>query len=130
MFGEEYLKYRHLISPGNFIFVEGQVVERYKQPGVWELRPFSIQLLSEIRDKMSKGIRIQVELHHLTEDLVDKLETLSQDYPGNCQLKLSVADIQENIEVETLSRKFQVKPQNELIEELDNISNISYRILN
>ena len=130
MFGEEYLKYRHLISLGGFIYVEGQVIERYKQPGIWELRPFSIQLLSEIRDKMSKGIRIQVDLHNLTEDLVDKLETLSQDYPGPCQLKLNVADIQENMEVETLSRKFQVKPQDELIEELDNISNISYRILN
>jgi DNA polymerase-3 subunit alpha len=79
---------------------------------------------------MSKGIRIQVDLHQLTDDLVNKLETLSQDYPGPCQLKLSVADIQENMEVETLSRKFQVKPQDELIKELERISNISYKILN
>jgi DNA polymerase-3 subunit alpha len=130
MFGEEYLKYRHLLSLGSFVYVEGQVLERYKQPGIWELRPFNIQLLSEIRDKMSKGIRIQVDLHQLTDDLVNKLETLSQDYPGPCQLKLSVADIQENMEVETLSRKFQVKPQDELIKELERISNISYKILN
>ncbi len=130
MFGEEYLKYRHLLSIGSFIYVEGQVLERYKQPGIWELRPFSVQLLSEIRDKMSKGIRIQVDLHQLTDDLVNKLETLSQDYPGPCQLKLSVADIQENMEVETLSRKFQVKPQDELIKALEDISHISYKILN
>ncbi len=130
MFGEEYLKFRHLLGIGNFIYIEGQVTERYKQPGVWELRPYSIQLLTEIREKMSKGILLQVQLHDINEDLVSKLEHLSQDYPGNCQLKLNVADIQDNIAVELLSRKFQVKPQDELMKELDSIPEISYKILN
>ncbi len=130
MFGEEYLKFRHLLGIGNFVYIEGQVTERYKQPGVWELRPYSIQLLTEIREKMSKGILLQVQLHDINEDLVSKLEHLSQDYPGNCQLKLNVADIQDNIAVELLSRKFQVKPQDELMKELDSIPEISYKILN
>ena len=130
MFGEEYLKFRHLLGVGSFIFIDGQVIERYKQPGVWELKPYNIQLLSEIRDKMSKGILLRVNLNHLTDDLVKKLESLSQDYPGPCQLKLNVADPQENIEVETLSRKFQVKPQDELMAKLDLLSDISYKILN
>jgi len=130
MFGEEYLKFRHLLSLGSFVYIDGQVVERYNQPGVWELRPYNIQLLSEIRDKLSKGIQIQVDLQHLTEDLVNKLETISTSHPGPCQLKLSVADPQENIEVETLSRKFKVKPENELISELEQLSDISFKILN
>ena len=79
---------------------------------------------------MSKGILLQVQLHDINEDLVSKLEHLSQDYPGNCQLKLNVADIQDNIAVELLSRKFQVKPQDELMKELDSIPEISYKILN
>ena len=130
MFGEEYLKFRHLLGIGNFIYIEGQVTERYKQPGMWELRPYNIQLLTEIRDKMSKGLLLQVRLEDITDDLVKKLENLSQDYPGNCQLKLSVADVQENIAVELLSRRFQVKPQNELMKELDRLPEISYKILN
>ncbi|GJM27582.1 MAG: DNA-directed DNA polymerase [Cyclobacteriaceae bacterium] len=130
MFGEEYLKFRHLLSLGSFVFIDGQVLERYKQPGVWELKPYNIQLLSEIRDKLSKGISIQVDLHILTEELIDKLETISSNFPGPCQLKLSIADPHENIEVEALSRKFQVKPQNELITELDQLGDISYKILN
>ncbi len=130
MFGEEYLKFRHLLGVGNFIYLDGQVIERYKQPGVWELKPYNIQLLSEIRDKMSKQILLQVNLHNITPDLVEKLESLSQEYPGPCQLKLNVADIHENIEVELLSRKFQVKPQDELMAELDLLTDISYKILN
>lgn len=130
MFGEEYLKFRHLLGIGNFIYIDGQVTERYKQPGVWELRPYNIQLLTEIRDKLSKGILLEVKLEDITEDLVLKLETLSHEFPGPCQLKLNVADIEENIAVELLSRKFQVKPQNELIKELDRLPEISYRILN
>jgi hypothetical protein len=73
---------------------------------------------------------LQVKLHDITQDLVNKLESLSLEYPGPCQLKLNVADIQENIEVELLSRKFQVKPQDELMAELDQLSEISYKILN
>ena len=130
MFGAEYLKFQHLLRIGSFIYLEGQVIERYNQPGVWELRPYNIQLLTEIRDKLSKGILLEVKLHNVTQDLVKKLETLSQEYPGPCQLKLNVADIQENIEVELLSRKFQVKPQDELMAELDQLSEISYKILN
>ena len=67
MFGEEYLKFRHLLGVGSFIFIQGQVIERYKQPGVWELRPYNIQLLAEIRDKMSKGILLQVKLQYFPE---------------------------------------------------------------
>ncbi len=130
MFGEEYLKFQHLLGIGSFIYVEGQVIERYNQPEIWQLRPYNIQLLAEIRDKMSKGILLQVKLHDVTEDLVKKLESISREYPGPCLLKLNVADIQENIEVEMLSRKFQVKPQDELIAELDQLSEISYKILN
>ena len=130
MFGEEYLKYRHLLSLGSFIYIDGQVLERYKQPGVWELRPYNIQLLSEIRDKLSKAIQIQVDLHHLTEELIDKLESITTNYPGPCQLKLCLADPQENIEVETLSRKFKVKPENEMINELEELADISFKILN
>jgi DNA polymerase-3 subunit alpha len=130
MFGEEYLKFRHLLSLGGFVFIDGQVVERYRQPGVWELKPYNIQLLSEIRDKLSKGISIQLDPHLLTEDLIDKLETLSNEFPGPCQLKVSFADPQENMKVETLSRKFQVKPQDELIRELEQLADISYKILN
>ena len=130
MFGEEYLKYRHLLSLGSFIYIDGQVLERYNQPGVWELRPFNIQLLSEIRDKLSKGIQIQVDLHQLTDELIDKLESITTSYPGPCQLKLSLGDQQENIEVETLSRKFKVKPENEMIKELEELTDISFKILN
>ena len=130
MFGEEYLKNKHLISIGSFVYIKGKVTERYNQPGIWELRPHTIQLLSEIRDKLSKEILLKVKLEDVNDGLVDQLEQLSNDHPGKCPLKVRVSDLDEKISVELLSRKFKVSPENDLIDELEKLKKVSYHILN
>ncbi|MGI9542281.1 MAG: DNA polymerase III subunit alpha, partial [Cyclobacteriaceae bacterium] len=130
MFGEEYLKNKHLISIGSFVYIKGKVTERYNQPGIWELRPHTIQLLSEIREKLSKEILLEVKLEDVNDGLVDQLEELSNNHPGKCPLKVMISDLDENISVELLSRKYKVSPENDLIDELEKLNKVSYHILN
>jgi len=129
-FGEDYLKHRHLLHVGSLVYITGRVEERYRQPGVWQLMPKTVQLLSDVRDKHARSLLLKVTVNNVTENFVDKLEKLTSDYPGNCALKIKLIDDQEKVGVELFSRKYKVNPTNEMIDKLENLNVDSYQLLN
>ena len=129
MFGEDYMKNRHLIAVGSFVYVIGRVEERYNQPGVWEFRPKVIQLLSEIREELSKEIALTVEASLVNDILIDQLDALASSNPGKCKMSVKVYDLEEKITVELLSKKYLISPSNSLMKELSNIEGIQHTIV-
>ncbi|MFP4091805.1 MAG: DNA polymerase III subunit alpha [Cyclobacteriaceae bacterium] len=127
-FGEDYLSNRHRLAMGQFIYVRGRVEERYNQPDVWELQPKTVQLLSEIREKMTAGIQINIPVDMLKPETVAKLEHLLSTYQGTSKLKVCLQDGAENITVDTMSRRFKVSPVNAFFAELEKMREISYRL--
>lgn len=127
-FGEDYLSNRHRLVMGQFIYVRGRVEERYNQPDVWELQPRAVQLLSEIREKMTAGIQINIPVDMLKPEMVSQLEQLLNNYQGSCRLKVCLQDGAENIRVDTMSRRFKVSPVNAFFEELGKMREISYKL--
>ncbi len=127
-FGEDYLSNRHRLVMGQFIYVKGRVEERYNQPGVWELQPRNVQLLSEIREKMTAGVQINIPVDMLKPQIVAQLEQLLTSYQGSCRLKVCLQDGTENIKVDTMSRRFKVSPVNAFFEELEKMRELSYKL--
>ena len=128
MFGEEFLSFKHLINIGEFVYIKGRVEERYNQPGVWELRPKTIQLLSEIREKLTKGLHLYLHADDISVPLVDHLEELFANHPGNCTLRLSILDETENIGVDLHSLKYRIHPDNALMHALDKLQEVSIKV--
>jgi len=129
LFGEEFRKNQHLLSVGEFVYLIGTVQERYNQIGMWELKVQNIQLLTEVRDKMSKTVCIDVKASVIDEELVERLEYLVQQYPGKCNFQINIKDEEKGILLDTMSRKFKVDPSNELIADLKKMDQIDYKIL-
>ncbi|MDF9799843.1 DNA polymerase-3 subunit alpha [Catalinimonas alkaloidigena] len=127
-FGEDFLSNRHRLSIGEFVYIRGKVEERYNQPDVWELRPQSVQLLSEIREKMTKGVQLKIPVEVLDDKLVSDLEKLLLDYQGSCALKVYLQDGMESITVDTMSRKFKVNPVNSFFETVEKLKDITYKL--
>ena len=127
-FGEDYLSNRHRLSLGEFVYVKGRVEERYNKPGVWELRPQTVQLLTEVREKMTGGIQLSISAEQLTQNLIERLETLSTEYQGNCPVKVTVHDEQESMSVEMLSRKYRWQPDGQLFGALEQLDGVSYQL--
>ena len=126
LFGEDYLSNRHRLSVGEFVYVKGRVEERYNRPDVWELQPSQVQLLSELREKMTRGIRITLPAARLDAALIHRLEELTHAFPGTCTLKVCLQDEQENIAVELLSRRYKINPDNRLFDQLAELKDVSY----
>jgi len=129
MFGEEYLKNRHFLNPGSFLYLTGKVEERYNQPGVWEFRPKVIQLLSDVRESLSDELGINLDISDLSNALLDNLEKVIINSPGKCKLKVNLTDIESGIKVDLISKKYMVYPTNELFENLGKYGNIELNLL-
>ena len=86
-------------------------------------------LLSEVRGKMVKGIRINIDLDDLTLDLMEKLEAITTKYKGDAKLYIDVIDRKENIALELFSKKFTIDPSSEMIQELKTIPEVIYKVV-
>ena len=129
MFGEDYMKHRHLLQVGGFVYMIGKVEERYNQQGEWEFRPRVIQLLSNIREDLSKEIQVNVDVTLLNEELVNQLEMIAKENPGKCKFVVTLYSAEESMKVELLSKRYMVNPNNHLIEGLTLLDTVSYKIV-
>ncbi|MDN4166548.1 DNA polymerase III subunit alpha [Cytophagales bacterium LB-30] len=129
LFGEDYLKMSYMLVPGQFVYVKGKVEERYNAPGMWQIKPLSMQLLAEVREKLSKMVSMNITVGDLTESVIHKLENIALTHKGNCTWKLTVHLPEENMSVEMLSRKYKIDPSNEFLEAIKEIPEVRYRIL-
>ncbi len=118
-FGEDYVKFKQYMVTGLFLFVKGKIAERFRNSGNFEFKVSTLQLLSELRDKMAKSITVNISIKELTDEFINKVnEIINQNanvQPRNCSLQFKVYDAEENIAVLLPAKKIKVNPNNELL---------------
>ncbi|MGK7392067.1 MAG: DNA polymerase III subunit alpha [Candidatus Cyclobacteriaceae bacterium M2_1C_046] len=129
LFGDDYLKFKEYMMQGWFLYISARVEPKKWGDGGLDLKVQNMELLHDLRDKKSKGIQLNVSVDDLNEILIGKLESLCQAYPGECSLQMIIFDEKNKISVETMSRKYKVKPSNELFKEMDLLTEIDYKVL-
>ncbi len=129
LFGEEYLRYRHLLQEGNFIYMKGSVQTRYKSEDQWEFRANNIELLSEVRNKLCKGISIDINAEDVDEKFVEDIQLILANHLGNAKFSINLLDQEHKYKISMNSKKMKVSPSNKLIEALTAKSEIlAYKI--
>lgn len=128
LMGEKYMDHAQYLRVGEFLYIQGNVginwrkqKELRENPGMnvnpedWELSPMAISLLSELREKRGKGIRLRLDARMVDLEMIEKLVALTREHEGSTDLRVHVFDKNENLSVELFSRTIKVKPTNELI---------------
>ncbi len=130
LFGEDYVKFKQYFMTGWFVFISGAVIQKkWSTENELEFKINSITLLSEVRGRMIKGLKVNINLDNLTLDLMEKLEIITAKYKGDAKLYIEVLDKQENISLELFSKKIKVDPSAELIKELKLLPEVAYKIM-
>jgi DNA polymerase-3 subunit alpha len=129
LFGDDYVKFKEYFMPGWFLFITGSVGSKRWAENELEFKIHSITLLDEIRRKMVKGLRVNINLDDLTLDLMEKLHKITEKYKGDAKLYFDVIDRKENIALELFSKKFSIDPTTEMIKELKEIPEVMYRVI-
>ncbi|MCB0477463.1 MAG: DNA polymerase III subunit alpha [Crocinitomicaceae bacterium] len=132
LFGEDYLKLKHFMIQGAFLYFKGKVQRpmMYGKPmDKLEYKVNTIELLPEIRDKKTKAIRFNMSSHDVDIQLINQLENIFNQYNGSTQVKFTVYDEAEKIFVHMPSRVLKVNINNELLEEVDKLGVINYELI-
>ena len=130
LFGEDYVKFKQYFMTGWFVFISGVVIQKkWSTENELEFKINSITLLSEVRGRMIKGLKVNINLDDLTLDLMEKLEIITVKYKGDAKLFIEVLDKQENISLELFSKKIKVDPSADLINELKLLPEVAYKIM-
>ncbi|WP_266366038.1 DNA polymerase III subunit alpha [Tellurirhabdus rosea] len=127
LFGEDYVRLSNYIEVGHFLHIKGKLQNRWNSDQ-FEFRPNAIQLLTEVRQKYSRELCVQLDLQVINNEFVAHLTDLVKAYPGHCNLLMSIRDRDEPVEVSLLSRPFKVAPVNELLKALDALDGVKCRL--
>ncbi|OIN60886.1 DNA polymerase III subunit alpha [Arsenicibacter rosenii] len=127
LFGEDYVKMGQYIEVGRFLHVTGKTQNRWNSDQL-EFKPTNIRLLSELRDKMCKEVRVSLSLEAVTAQLISEINALITAHPGNCTLLLNVTDPEERMEVSMLSRTVKVAPNNSLLRGLEALDGVACKV--
>ena len=125
LFGEQYLKFMHFLVPGNFLHIKGKVQQRpkyYKSDEFQkEFRIQQIDVLDDIRDKLSNSLYLRWDFESLKNDQISLLEKLISKHKGKKQIVFELLDKESNSFITLNSRKFMSNVSNELVQEVAKI---------
>ena len=125
LFGEKYLKFMHFLVPGNFLHIKGKVQQRpkyYKSDEFQkEYRIQQIDVLDDIRDKLSNSLYLKWDYESLKTEQINELEKLMGKYKGKKQIIFELLDSESSSYVTLNSRKFMSNVSNELLHEISQL---------
>jgi DNA polymerase-3 subunit alpha len=124
LFGDDFIKFKQFLTDGYFLQIRGRVAERFRKEGDWEFKITSINLLSELRDKLAKSVTIQVPIERVTDDFMNQIYAILEENKSttdqqNCQLLFDVYDREQNVMVKLPSKSFKINPNNDFLEQLN-----------
>jgi len=126
LFGEDFVKFSNYIQVGHFLYLKGRLQNRWKSEDQFEFKPSQIQLLSQIREKLTKEIRLKIELDMIDETLVQQINEAVVKNPGSCSLTLEVVDTSQRTEVKLLSRTRRVAPTNAFFKIIEGLEGVKF----
>ncbi len=127
LFGEEYLKMRHFLVLEKFLHFKVTVSPKRNGDGFYtNIR--SIQLLQDVMETYAKSISLIIEINELTDNMTKELIEIIQKSEGEGQVKIIVHDERSETFMNLPSRKEKVLIDKHLINELNRLGSIQYKL--
>jgi len=128
LFSDDYIRFKEFMVNGWFLFIKGVVVTKQWGDQRPEFKINSIELLSEIREKLSKTIQVDLKPKSISLEVINQIEDILSQHPGKCSFKVNLVEENDNISVDLLSRKFMVSPSDELLNSLKDIPELECKV--
>ena len=127
IFGETYLKFRYFLTDGAFIY---QKISISKNRETLEsfVRILDIKSLYDVMDHFSRKITIIFTPMDLNEEVAKSIESILKENKGGKPFQIELIDDKLMINLCLKSKKVGVKITKELLEALQEVEQISYRL--
>jgi DNA polymerase-3 subunit alpha len=110
IYGEEYMKYRHYLTPNSFTFIKLTVKEGWPDKETGKRRDPIIQfidfkILQDILELFTKKLVIHININDLQSDFIHQLSTVFQQNKGDKSVVFEV------LELEKIKKQIEITPQ-------------------
>lgn len=123
---ETFEAYKHLLSKGQILYIEGSNEKFYKGDGTY-FKVTKIQMLDTVGQNLTKSITIKIPLHNITDQLMYQLEQLCIKCEGSHIFKMKITDEGDEYGVDLVSSNHTVNADYKFINELEYLG-IAYKI--
>ncbi len=97
VFGETYMKIKHLIDPGAFVLVHGTSQPDFRNKEQFELKVVDMQLLDNLLEQTSKEVIIKVDVNRFSESEMQELILVLSENQGKQNYSLRLIDQQHKL---------------------------------
>jgi DNA polymerase-3 subunit alpha len=127
---KDYIEFGKYLHPSLFLMIKAKYLPKVWKPSEFELKIFSISLLSEVMDTAVDKINISIPLSIINKVFVDDLFDEVSEHPGKAKLKITVTDYDEEppMRLDLFSRPYQVQPSKDFIQYLEQIDSLALKI--
>ena len=81
LFGEDYLRFRHLLNVGEFVYIYAEIRPRWnREGGELELKVLNMIPLADLMDKNTRQVEMLLDLQDITPDFTQKMKDLCKEY--------------------------------------------------
>ncbi len=128
LFGKDYENFRKYCYADYPLLIKGKVQPRPYNDQELEFKIKFITLLSQVREDLVKSISLTIPLNMINQGLIDEIKDNALSKKGKAQLKFRIIDTEENVVVNLFSRTERIDITNNLVNYLDEKSEIQYSI--
>ena len=114
LFGKDWMDYRNYFLEGTSLLIKMKFEPNRYKPDVYNMNILSVDLLSEVHEKLVEKITLDVSLDKLTTTMVEDLAAIVKNHPGNTDLIFNIHSA-EGAKVTLMSRKVKVKVDKDLM---------------
>ena len=119
LFSQDYVNFKNFLNIGWFLFVKGKVQARFRDSDQLEIKITHIELLQEIKDKLTDSITLKLNLDDISEKYIEKVNKLLVPGSGNSRVKLVVEDVVSDIRLTLPAKSLKINVTKELIDSLE-----------
>jgi DNA polymerase-3 subunit alpha len=122
LFGEDYGKLKQFLEPESLVYIKAKVQNRFKKEDEFELKPYAVQYLSDIGDKLTKELVVHLKLWELNGDVGQQLMSLLSQHQGNTPVRIKVYDEEKRWHLPFQVKSLKVNINSNLIQEVTRIT--------
>ena len=127
LFGENYLKFRHLLNLDAVIYIKGKYQPRWNNPHEFELRINEIRLMDAVSEEKIRGVTINLPIQQLNEQLMEQLDYVCSKHPGEQELEVNLLDIEERLKLTLLSKNRRISADDAFVDALKKLG-LEYKL--
>ena len=125
LFGEDYLKFKHLIANDQLLLIRGRVQKpswggKDGAPERYMIQILEIKLLADVLRSAQK-LEVTLDLEHMTPAAVGRIQQAFAAHPGDKRVSFAIREGEQGIKIIGKSRNTRVQLEQPLLLELESI---------